>query len=179
MTQDYIGAINTYAALPFFWAAGRSNLTSMRLMAVAVGLITPVPVVPAGGSTSTGRRPRRWRFCCCPPTPPLCLEPAGGVCHLGHGSYWAGRGAAWLRWARTGAGRYALAGAFLFGFGPVRQVPLCMAHRCRWALAGLLLGRVEKRAAGTEGRAASLFNRRSLAGCLAAFLLGACPADSL
>jgi len=39
MTQDYIGAVNTYAAIPFFLLLG-ANPIGLRAMAVAIGLLT-------------------------------------------------------------------------------------------------------------------------------------------
>jgi hypothetical protein len=39
MTQDYIGAINTYAAIPFFLLLG-INTVSLRVMSVVIGLLT-------------------------------------------------------------------------------------------------------------------------------------------
>jgi len=39
MTQDYIGAINSYASLPFIWLFGPTTL-ALRLMSIGIGLIT-------------------------------------------------------------------------------------------------------------------------------------------
>lgn len=116
MTQDYIGAINTYAALPFFLLLGITPF-SLRVMTLFMGLVT---------LWLTRQLARE-----------LYGPPAAGLATLLLAVnptfvFWSRQGVfvtsvtaaiglgatlAWLRWWRTGARRYAVAGGFLFGLG--------------------------------------------------------------
>jgi 4-amino-4-deoxy-L-arabinose transferase-like glycosyltransferase len=116
MTQDYIGAINTYAAIPFFLLLGINPL-SLRVMAIAVGLATlwltyrlanalygPMVAALAGLLLAVN--------------PTFVFWSRQGV-FVTSVTATIGLGAtlSWLRWWRTGARRYAIAGAFLLGLG--------------------------------------------------------------
>ena len=173
MTQDYIGAINTYAVLPFFWLLG-VNVVSLRLMAVAIGLATLCLTYRLArelyGSTAATLAVLL-----------LAVDPTfvfwsrqGVFVTSATAAIGLAAALAWLRWWRTGARRYAIAGALCFGLGLYAKF-LFVWLIAALALAGLLLGRLGKRATGTESRVASFFERRLPVYCLAAFLLGAAP----
>jgi len=116
MTQDYIGAINTYAAIPFFLLLG-INPISLRIMAVVIGLLTlwltyrlahllygPFVAVLAALLLAIN--------------PTFVFWSRQGVfvtsitAAIGLGSVLM-----WFRWWQTGARRHAIAGAFLLGLG--------------------------------------------------------------
>jgi 4-amino-4-deoxy-L-arabinose transferase-like glycosyltransferase len=116
MTQDYIGAINTYAAIPFFLLLGINPL-SLRVMAIAIGLVTlwltyrladrlygPTVAALAGLLLAVN--------------PTFVFWSRQGV-FVTSVTATIGLGAtlSWLRWWRTGARRHAIAGAFLLGLG--------------------------------------------------------------
>jgi hypothetical protein len=116
MTQDYIGAINTYAAIPFFLLLG-INPISLRIMAVIIGLLTlwltywladllysPLVAVLAVLLLAVN--------------PTFVFWSRQGV-FVTSVTAAIGLGAtlAWLYWWRTGARRFAIAGAFLLGLG--------------------------------------------------------------
>lgn len=116
MTQDYIGALNTYLALPVFQALG-VRVVSVRLIGVAVGVTTLVLAyglarqlagAPAGNLTALL----------------LAVSPSF--------VFWSRQGvfvtsvtaaiglaaaSAWLAWWRSRRAGYAVAGAFLMGLG--------------------------------------------------------------
>jgi hypothetical protein len=116
MTQDYIGAVNTYAAIPFFLLLG-ANPISLRAMAVAIGLLTlwltfklanvlyGPPVALLAGLL-------------------LAVNPAfvfwsrqGVFVTSATAAIGLGATLAWLQWWRSGKRTYALIGAFLLGLG--------------------------------------------------------------
>jgi 4-amino-4-deoxy-L-arabinose transferase-like glycosyltransferase len=116
MTQDYIGAINTYAVIPFFALLGISPI-SLRLMAIVVGLLTlwltyrladSVYGAPASGIAAL----------LLAVNPTFVFWSRQGVfvtsvtAAIGLGAVLMG----W-HWWRTGARRYAVASAFLLGLG--------------------------------------------------------------
>ncbi len=116
MTQDYIGATNTYAAIPFFWLLG-INLVSLRVMAIAIGLVTLClthrlarelygPTVASLATLLLAVNPTFvfWS------RQEVFVTSATAAIGLG-------ATLAWLRWWRTGARRHAIAGAFLLGLG--------------------------------------------------------------
>ncbi len=199
MTQDYIGAINTYAVLPFFWLLG-VNLISLRLMAVAVGLIT-LCLMHRLARALYGPTAAALAVLLLSVDPTFVFWSRQGVFVTSvAAAIGLAAALAWLRWWRTGARRYAIAGAFLFGLGLYAKL-LFVWLIAALAVAGLLLGWLGRRAAGAERLSAKLIggpNSRSLAPgerrgatgtgtrpyttrgrlpvyCLAAFLLGAAP----
>jgi hypothetical protein len=116
MTQDYIGAINTYSAIPFFLVLGM-NTVSLRVMATVIGLLTlwltfrlahelygPVAAVLAGLLLAVNPTFIFWSR--------QGVFVTSAVAAIGLGVVLT-----WLRWWRTGARRYAIAGAFLVGLG--------------------------------------------------------------
>ncbi len=182
MTQDYIGAINTYAALPFFWLLG-VNLVSLRLMAVAVGLIT-LCLMYRLACELYGPGTAALAVLLLAVNPTFVFWSRQGVFVTSvTAAIGLAAALAWLRWARTGAGRYAVAGAFFFGLGLYAKF-LFLWLIAALALAGLLLGWLGRRAGASGNFGADLTGLgepvrshkfRSLAYCLAAFLLGAAP----
>jgi hypothetical protein len=191
MTQDYIGAINTYAALPFFWLLG-INLVSLRLMAVAVGLIT-LWLLYCLARDLYGPTAALLAVLLLAVNPTFVFWSRQGVFVTSvTAAIGLAAALAWLRWARTGAGRYAIAGAFFFGLGLYAKF-LFLWLIAALALAGLLLGWAERRAgaSGILGADLTGFPRspvrshttgarpyatpRQAVYCLAAFLLGAAP----
>jgi hypothetical protein len=197
MTQDYIGAINTYVALPFFWLLG-VNLISLRLMAVAVGLIT-LCLVYRLARDLYGPAAAALAVLLLSANPTFVFWSRQGVFVTSiTAAIGLAAALAWLRWWRTGAGRYAIAGAFFFGLGLYAKF-LFLWLIAALTLAGLLLGwlsnsrslaprgrrgttgtpapvpQVQARPYTTRSRMASLLERRALVGCLVAFLLGAAP----
>jgi 4-amino-4-deoxy-L-arabinose transferase-like glycosyltransferase len=116
MTQDYIGAINTFTAIPFFLLLGINPL-SLRVMAIVIGLMTlwltyrlanvlygPAVAALAGLLLAVN--------------PTFVFWTRQGV-FVTSVTAAIGLGAtlSWLRWWRTGARRHAIAGAFLLGLG--------------------------------------------------------------
>lgn len=116
MTQDYIGAINTYAAIPFFLLLG-INPISLRIMAIVIGLLTLWltyrladllygPLVAALAALLLAVNPtfvfwsRQGVFV------------TSATATIGLGAVLMG-----FRWWQTGARRHAIAGAFLLGLG--------------------------------------------------------------
>jgi hypothetical protein len=183
MTQDYIGAINTYAAFPFFWLLGIS-LISLRLMAVAVGVITLCLLYRlAHDLYGLGAAALAVLLLAADPTFVFWSRQGVFVTSV-TAAIGLAAALAWLRWARTGAGRYAMAGAFLFGLGLYAKF-LFVWLIAALALAGLVLVWVERRAGvsgmlgvdltGLPRSPVRSHEFRLLAGCLAAFLLGAAP----
>lgn len=116
MTQDYIGAINTYAAIPFFLVLG-INAISLRAMAIAIGALTlwltyrlanalygPAAAILAGALLAVNPTFVFW-------------SRQGVFVTSATAAIGLGAALAWLRWWRTDARRYAILGAFLVGFG--------------------------------------------------------------
>ena len=116
MTQDYIGAVNTYAAIPFFLLLG-ANPIGLRAMSVAIGLFTlwltfklanalygPPVALLAGLLLAVN--------------PTFVFWSRQGV-FVTSATAAIGLGAtlAWLQWWRSGKLTYALIGAFLLGLG--------------------------------------------------------------
>jgi hypothetical protein len=116
-TQDYIGALNTYAALPFL-AIGGINVISLRTYSILVGLLT---LFLAHGFTAdlSGRHTAGLAAAALLAVNPTFLFwSRQGIfvtaitAAIGLGAAWS-----WLRWWRRKAYRFALLGAFLFGLG--------------------------------------------------------------
>jgi 4-amino-4-deoxy-L-arabinose transferase-like glycosyltransferase len=116
MTQDYIGAINTYAAIPFFLLLG-INPISLRMMAVAIALLT-LWLTCRLANALYGRSVSVLAGLLLAVNPTFVFWSRQGV-FVTSATAAIGLGAAlaWLYWWRTGARRYAMVGAFLLGLG--------------------------------------------------------------
>jgi hypothetical protein len=116
MTQDYIGAINTYLAIPFFLLLG-VNMLGLRAMALAVGLVT-LWLVFRLGKALYGPTAAILAALLLSVNPTFVFWSRQGVfvtsvtAAIGLGTVLS-----WLHWWRTGARRYAVIGAFLTGLG--------------------------------------------------------------
>ena len=116
MTQDYIGAINTLLACPFFLGMGIS-VFSLRLMALAIGLLT-LALSCRLARELQGRLAGSLAAALLAASPSFVFWSRQGVfvtsvtAAIGLAAAWS-----WLRWWRCGGQRYALLGAFLFGLG--------------------------------------------------------------
>jgi 4-amino-4-deoxy-L-arabinose transferase-like glycosyltransferase len=167
MTQDYIGALNTYTAIPFFLLLGIKT-TSLRTMSVAIGLLTlgltfwlaKALYSPAAAVLSV---------LLLAVNPTFIFWSRQGV-FVTSVTATIGLGAvlAWWTWWRTGAGRYAVVGAFLLGLGLYAKLLflwLIVALGATVLLVNLdQLGRIRQRLSiGLSGWS------------LAAFLLGCAP----
>jgi 4-amino-4-deoxy-L-arabinose transferase-like glycosyltransferase len=116
-TQDYIGALNTYGALPFL-ALGGVNTTSLRVYSVLIGLLTLLLVY--GLSANLARQPAAGLIAVAwlAVNPTFIFWSRQGVfvtaitAAIGVAAAWS-----WLYWWRSKSYRFALLGAFLFGLG--------------------------------------------------------------
>ncbi len=116
MTQDYIGAINTYASIPFFLLLGITPF-SLRAMAVAIGLLT-LWLTHRLARELYGPGVAGLASLLLAVNPTFVFWSRQGVFVTSvTATIGVGAALAWLRWWRTGARRYAIAGAFLFGLG--------------------------------------------------------------
>ncbi len=116
MTQDYIGAINTYAAIPFFLLLG-INPISLRIMAIVIGLVT-LWLTYKLAELLYGSLVAALAALLLAVNPTFVFWSRQGV-FVTSATAPIGLGAVlmWSRWWRTGARRYAIAGAFLLGLG--------------------------------------------------------------
>lgn len=116
MTQDYIGAINTYAAIPFFLLLG-INPISLRVMAIVIGLLTLWltyrlahllydSLVAALAALLLAVNPTF-----------IFWSRQGVFVTSATAAIGLGTVLMWYRWWQTGARRHAIAGAFLLGLG--------------------------------------------------------------
>lgn len=116
-TQDYIGALNTYAAIPFIGALG-STTFSLRLYSILVGLLTLLLVYGFCNYVSQNSVAGLVAVAWLAVTPTFVFWSRQGVfvtaitALIGVGAAWS-----WLAWWRSGRYRFALLGAFLFGLG--------------------------------------------------------------
>jgi hypothetical protein len=116
MTQDYIGALNTYTAIPFFLLLGITT-TSLRIMSLAIGLLTlGLTFWLAKALYSSTAAVLSVLLLAVNPTFVFWSRQGVFVTSV---TATIGLGAvlAWWTWWRTGARRYAVAGAFLLGLG--------------------------------------------------------------
>ena len=132
MTQDYIGALHTYMALPLFLAIG-PGVISVRLTTIILGALTLYLsyrlagelVTPLAGGIAA------WMLAL---DPTFVFWSRQGVfvtsvtATLGLASAWA-----WLRWWRRGSLSYAIVGAFLLGLGLYAKLLFL------WLIVGLAL----------------------------------------
>ena len=116
MTQDYIGALNTYAAIPFFLILG-VNPISLRAMAIAVSLLT-LWLTYRLARALYGPAASVLAVLLLATNPTFVFWSRQGV-FVTSATAAIGVGAVlmWLYWWRTSARRYALTGAFLLGLG--------------------------------------------------------------
>lgn len=117
MTQDYIGAVNTYLAVPFIMTFGPTP-TALRTMSILVGAVT------LGLTALVGRQLTGARWVGLVAALLLAVDPTfvfwnrQGVfvtaitAPIALGGVWC-----WLRRFETGRQRWSIAGAFLFGLG--------------------------------------------------------------
>jgi hypothetical protein len=116
MTQDYIGAINTYAAIPFFLLLG-INPISLRIMAVFIGLLT-LWLTYRLAHLLYDSLVAVLAVLLLAVNPTFVFWSRQGVFVTSvTGAIGLGVVLMWLSWWRTGARRYAIAGAFLLGLG--------------------------------------------------------------
>jgi len=169
MTQDYIGAINTYAAIPFFRLLG-INLVSLRVMAIAIGLVTLCLTHRLArelyGPTAAGLATLLLAV-----NPTFVFWSRQGV-FVTSATAAIGLGAtlAWLRWWRTGARRHAIAGAFLCGLGLYAKLLFL------WLIVALGLAAVIfSRKSGEQAFSRSRIPRSLIVWSGLAFLLGVAP----
>jgi len=116
MTQDYIGAINTYAAIPFFLLLG-INPISLRIMAVFIGLLT-LWLTYRLAHLLYDSLVAALAVLLLAVNPTFVFWSRQGV-FVTSVTAAIGLGVVlmWLSWWRTGARRFAIAGAFLLGLG--------------------------------------------------------------
>jgi 4-amino-4-deoxy-L-arabinose transferase-like glycosyltransferase len=167
MTQDYIGAINTYATIPFFLLFGISTL-SLRTMAIVMGLVTlwlafrlaRALFGPEAGLLATLLLAVNPSF--------VFWSRQGVFVTSVTAAIGLGAALAWLYWWRTGSSRYALLGALLLGLGLYAKF-LFVWFIVALALAALLLNYGRWRDVLTRLR------REPLGWYGLAFLLGSVP----
>jgi hypothetical protein len=176
MTQDYIGALHTYLALPLFVFRG-PGVVSVRLTTIALGVLTlylayrlaGALVTPLAGSIAA------WMLAL---DPTFVFWSRQGVfvtsvtAALGLAAAWA-----WLCWWRSGSRAYAFAGAFLFGLGLYAKLLFL------WMVVGLGLAAFGVMLAQRGGRlseaarygAQKLHQRSTWAWGTLGFLIGCAP----
>lgn len=122
MTQDYIGAINTYLALPFIMIFGATP-TALRLMAVLVGAVT------LGLSYAVARQLTGQRWVGLVAAAILAVDPTfvfwnrqgifvtAVTAPIALAAVWC-----WVQRLHSGQRRWTAAGAFLFGLGLYAKV---------------------------------------------------------
>ncbi len=117
MTQDYIGALNTYGSVPFLLIGG-VTVASLRSYAIAVGLLTLLLVYGFTAELSGHRLGGLIAVTLLAVNPTFIFWTRQGIfvtavtSAIGVAAAWS-----WLRWQRRRNFRYALLGAFLFGLG--------------------------------------------------------------
>ncbi|MDM8530614.1 glycosyltransferase family 39 protein [Anaerolineales bacterium HSG25] len=117
MTQDYIGALNSYAALPFIMIFG-STPTALRLMSVLVGLLTIMATYLLVSYLSRNQRVGLVAALILAVDPTFIFWNRQGIFVT---SMTATIGVfatyCWMRRWHDGGYRWAMAGSFLFGLG--------------------------------------------------------------
>ncbi|MDM8528903.1 glycosyltransferase family 39 protein [Anaerolineales bacterium HSG24] len=117
MTQDYIGALNSYAALPFIIIFG-STPTALRLMSVLVGLLTIIATYLLVSYLSRARQVGLISVLLLAVDPTFIFWNRQGVfvtsmtATIGIFATYC-----WVRRGHEGGYRWAVAGSFLFGLG--------------------------------------------------------------
>ncbi len=132
MTQDYIGALNTYAALPFIAVLG-STPTALRIMSVLVGAGTLWLAYALSVALTGGRGIGLIAALLLAVDPTFIFWNRQGIFVT---AITAAIGLAatlcWLRRAQNGSSRWSVCGAFLFGLG------LYAKFLVVWLIAGLV-----------------------------------------
>ncbi|MGQ9502314.1 MAG: ArnT family glycosyltransferase [Anaerolineae bacterium] len=176
MTQDYIGALHTYMALPLFLILGPSVL-SVRLTTIVLGILTLYLVYRLAGAlvTPLAGGIAAWMLAL---DPTFVFWSRQGVfvtsvtAALGLAAAWA-----WLRWWRSDSLPYAIVGAFLFGLGLYAKLLFL------WLMVGLALaafvvmvfqfrGRLPE---AVRCRMQKRINRSTFVWCVLGFLAGCAP----
>jgi 4-amino-4-deoxy-L-arabinose transferase-like glycosyltransferase len=176
MTQDYIGALNTYLALPVFLAFG-VGVVSARLMALAVAVITLVLAYqlarqlagPAAGNLTALLLAVSPTF--------IFWSRQGVFVTAVTGAIGLAAALAWLRWWRTRRPTWAIAGAYLFGLGIYAKLLFL------WLVFGLAVAAVVCVLIQSRGRFRAVWRRlfdlsggwRLAAPCSLAFVMGCAP----
>jgi hypothetical protein len=117
MTQDYIGAINTYASIPFLLLFGHTT-AAIRVYSLVIGLLTILLTYCLAAELFDNPATGLLAAALLAVMPSFVFWSRQGVfvtsvtAAIGLGAAWA-----WLRWWRTSTFKYALLGAFLFGLG--------------------------------------------------------------
>lgn len=171
MTQDYIGALNTYAAIPFIALLGPTP-AALRVMCVLFGLATVWLAFALTRALTTSDRAGLAAALLLAMNPTFIFWSRQGIFVT---SITAPIGLAaalcWLRRLQTGKLRWSIAGAFLFGLGLYAKLLFVWLIA---ALAGAALLLNLSRLTGWQ----SLFRRVTLREILAAgaaLLLGCAP----
>jgi hypothetical protein len=117
MTQDYIGALNTYLALPFIMMLGPTPL-ALRMMSISVGLITLILIylLATRLTASPGAGLSAMLLLAVEPTFIFWNRQGVFVTAL-TASIGLAAAYCWLRRFQGGAWAWSLGGAFLFGLG--------------------------------------------------------------
>ncbi|GAB4442791.1 MAG: hypothetical protein Kow0031_24940 [Anaerolineae bacterium] len=117
MTQDYIGALNLYGAMPFVALLGPTPV-ALRLMSVLTGVITLLLTAALAQRLSGARAVGLLAALLLAADPTFIFWNRQGVfvtavtAAIGVGAAWC-----WLRRLQGGSLRWSAAGAFLFGLG--------------------------------------------------------------
>jgi hypothetical protein len=177
MTQDYIGALNTYLALPFFVALGIS-VTSLRLMVISLGILTLCLAYRFARELSGGPVAGGATALLLAVNPTFVFWNRQGVFVTSvTAAVGVAAAVAWLRWWRNGPRIYALVGAFLFGLGLYAKLLflwLMLGLFAAAAVAVLLQFRGQWRCVPGAVRA-RVAEWRTVAWCAASFALGCAP----
>jgi 4-amino-4-deoxy-L-arabinose transferase-like glycosyltransferase len=167
MTQDYIGALNTYLAIPFFLLFGIQTI-SLRIMCVAIGLLTlGLTFWLAKALYSSTAAVLSALLLAVNPTFIFWSRQGVFVTSV-TATIGLGVVLAWWTWWRTGARRYAFVGAFLLGLGLYAKL-LFLWLIVALGLAVLLVN------LGQLGRIRQRLNSGLGGWSLPAFVLGSAP----
>jgi hypothetical protein len=167
MTQDYIGAINTYAAIPFFLLLG-INTVSLRVMSIAISLLT-LWLTYRLANALYGLTAAVLAALLLAVNPTFVFWGRQGV-FVTSVTAAIGLGVAltWYCWWQTDHRRYAVAGAFLLGLGLYAKLLFA------WLIFGLVLAVVVLNLRQWR-RISQRFMRGPIGWSLLAFLLGIAP----
>ena len=167
MTQDYIGAINTYAAIPFFLLLG-INTVSLRVMSIAIGLLT-LWLTYRLANALYGPTSAVLAALLLAVNPTFVFWGRQGV-FVTSVTAAIGLGVAltWYSWWQTDHRRYAIAGAFLVGLGLYAKLLFV------WLIFGLVLAVVVLNLYQWR-RISRRLMRGPIGWSLLAFLLGIAP----
>ncbi|MCS7260576.1 MAG: hypothetical protein NZ765_07320, partial [Anaerolineae bacterium] len=176
MTQDYIGALHTYLALPLF-ALLDPSVVNVRLTTIALGVLTlyltyrlaSALVTPLAGALAA------WMLAL---DPTFVFWSRQGVfvtavtAAVGLAAAWA-----WLHWWRSGSRACALAGAFLLGLGLYAKLLfLWMIGALGLAALGVLLAQRHGRlSAAVHCGTRRLIHRSTWLWSALGFLIGCAP----